>query len=169
MMEEKVTEAMTASMMLDRLEDGATYDVKSLPNNDEHCIHQDGTDTRKNASEILSKMTRVLPKDSNQLPVSGTVHSPTAWLAMFYSMDLVRFDPTLSYQGSSASGTIDNYDKGKDWILERTAEVIARAIVLPCLLRLEGDNQAVKAMLGESAPKKFPCLYLNYELQNSED
>lgn len=168
-MEEKVTEVLTSSMMLDRLTEEAAYDVKSLPNNDEHCIHQDGTDARKDSNKILSQFARAIPDDSTLLPVSGTIHSPTAWLAMFYSMDLVRHDPTLSYQGSAVSSTVDNYDKGKEWILERTAEVIARSMVLPCLLRLEGDSQAVKAMLGDSAPQKFPCLYLNYELQNAAD
>ena len=167
-MEEKVTETMTASMMLDQLSEEAAYDVKSLPSNNEHCIHQDGSDTRKNANKVLAQLSRAIPDDSSLLPVSGTIHSPTAWLAMFYSMDLIRYDPTLSYQGRSTSSTVDNYDKGKEWVLEQTAEVIARSIVLPCLLRLEGDNQAVKAMLGDSAPQKFPCLYLNYELQNAE-
>lgn len=165
-MEEKVTE--TLAKFLQTPSEGVEYDVKSLPSNNEHCVHQDGSDDRKNANKVLSQVSRAVPDDSILLPVSGTVHAPTAWLSMFFSTDLIRYDPTLSFQGSSASSAVSNYDKGKDWVLEQTAEVIARSMVLPCLLRLEGDDESVKAMLGESAPTMFPCLYLSYELQREE-
>ncbi len=167
LMEQKVAAAL--AKFLQTPPEGAEYDVNSLPSNDEHCIHQDGSDDRKTPTKVLTQLARSIPDDSRLLPVSGTVHAPTAWLAMFFSMDLVRYDPALSFQGSSASSAISNYDKGKDWVLEQTAEIISRAMVLPCLLRLEGDDESVKAMLGESAPTKFPCLYLSYELQRGEE
>ena len=48
-------------------------------------------------------------------------------------------------------------------MLERTAEVIARAIVLSCDAALKGDAQKMEATFGK-LPGPVPCLVLNYRL-----
>ena len=50
--------------------------------------------------------------------------------------------------------------------MKRTAETIAKAVVMPCIAVLTGDAQAAEATFGNELPQPVPCLVLDWKLRN---
>ena len=168
-MEEKITDVLLK--VQETPAEGAEYEATSMPNNRDHCIHQVGSDQRESRSKTLSRLASALSDDNPLLPISTDIHGPTSRVAMLFTLDLLRFDAesaTFDFRGRPTSSTIDDFDKGKEWVLDQTAEIIARSLVLPCLIAIEGDKESVEKLLGTDAPRKYSCFYLNYELSQKD-
>jgi hypothetical protein len=58
---------------------------------------------------------------------------------------------------------------GADWAKEQTTRSIAKAMVLPCIALLEGDQDSMKGIFGDDGlPQPLPCLYLSYKLDQKQ-
>jgi hypothetical protein len=61
---------------------------------------------------------------------------------------------------------LDAWDARGQWVMKRTAETIAKAVVMPCIAVLSGDAQAAEATFGNELPQPVPCLVLDWKLRN---
>ena len=55
---------------------------------------------------------------------------------------------------------------GSNWATKQTARVIARSLVLPCIITLKGDDQVKKDFFDDNNPPPNPimCFALNWSL-----
>ena len=134
------------------------------------CMYLDGTDQRDSVSTLVSRLGRQLGSDGEYLPTAAENHHAVAAVAKLYAADLPEVDMRDSKSGfdltSVPSVALDPYP-GKDWVLEQTAEVIARSAMLPCVAVLKyRDNAEVKNVLGDDLPNSTDCLVLEWKLRN---
>ena len=108
-----------------------------------------------------------LPKEDNFL-------SPGARLAKIYVADIDGMDYRQSQTQFNFSGTLsasmDELNQEGKWVLEKTAKTIARSIVLPCKVVLEGTEEA-RVMIGGDEqlflPDPVSCLVFDWKVRNS--
>ena len=93
-------------------------------------------------------------------------------IARLYTADL----PGENYNGkiqtalkftNKIGSSLDRSDlSGSDWAKKQTARVIARSLVLPCIITLKGEEEAKKDFFDESNPPPDPvmCFALNWSL-----
>ena len=57
-----------------------------------------------------------------------------------------------------------------EWVIDRTADIFARAIAVPCIgvLDTEKEPDRVALALGETVPQAIYCLVLNYQLTSAD-
>ncbi|MFT4979205.1 MAG: hypothetical protein ACI8S6_005115, partial [Myxococcota bacterium] len=97
-----------------------------------------------------------------------------ARIAKIYAADVRSIDytddrePGIDFSENHISTTLGALDAEGQWVLEQTAEAIARALVLPCLAVLQGDETKIKNMLGEQLPTEIECLVFDYRLRNDD-
>ncbi len=132
------------------------------------CIRADGDDDRENLSKVVSALEDQLGKKAKFVPDVDGTFSSVARIAKFFAADLpgARFadakkSPIDFTRGSPAVALQDA--AGGQWVLDRTAELIARSIVLPCDAVLNGDKGKMEATFGP-LPNAVSCLVLNYRL-----
>jgi hypothetical protein len=63
---------------------------------------------------------------------------------------------------------LQKFESRGQWVLQRTAHIIAQSVVVPCMAVLNGKPEQVKAMLGETTPSPIHCLVLAWKLQNED-
>lgn len=134
------------------------------------CMYLEGTDQRDSVSTLVSRLGNELGSDGDYLPTAAENHHAVAAVAKLYAADLADVDMRDKKSGfdltSIPSVSLDRY-AGKDWVLEQTAEVVARAAMLPCIAVLKyRDNADVKNVLGEELPNSTDCLVLEWKLRN---
>jgi hypothetical protein len=131
------------------------------------CFHVEGDDDRENMSKLLSLFEDQLGKSTKGLPPTDGNFGAVARIAKYFAADV----PGLSFadkktpidfsRQAPAQALADT--PGKQWVLDRTAEVVARALMLPCDAVLNGDKTKMEATFG-TLPNPVPCLVLNYKL-----
>lgn len=132
------------------------------------CVRTDGDDDRDDAQKLLAMLGDQIGKDAKLVPDAETGLGLVARLAKIYAADVptVKFlDPktaTLDFRRGTPTGALADIPGGP-WVMERTAEVVARALVLPCNGILDGDRKQAEAVYG-TLPQAVPCLVLNYRL-----
>ena len=150
-------------------------DVFSI-NPREQCVHQLGLDDRSNErpARLVRALQRTVGPESALLPEPDRPWGATARIAKIYAADIRRVDytdkrnPGISFKDNHVSSTLSTLDAEGEWVLKQTAEVIAKAILLPCVATLSGEgSDQVKATVGEdNLPSAIACLVLNYKLDN---
>ncbi|MDP2312162.1 MAG: hypothetical protein Q8P41_04600 [Pseudomonadota bacterium] len=132
------------------------------------CVRADGDDDRESLAKVVTALEDTVGKASKFVPDVDSPFVAVSRLAKVFSADI----PGAKFVGVSKSPldftkqspTVALGDTaGGDWAVERTAEVIARAIVLPCDAVLNGDKKRMEATFGK-LPSPVPCLVLNYRL-----
>ena len=137
-----------------------------------YCIHQAGDDHRTNISRTLKALGEQLGPDAKLVPPIGTTFATTGRLAKYWAADLMRVDyqaddPGIDLSGAPPGTVLDAYEAKGAWVLTRTAEVMARSVVLPCLAVLNGEDDAAAKILGEgNLPSPINCLVLDWRLRN---
>lgn len=155
---------------LDDLDEG-TYRVESV-NSRKQCVYRDGTDDRENINKLLAQMRRMLGEKGALLPPPDKAWGSVARIAKVYAADIPEIDYNerneegIDFSANHVSTTLADFGGKGDWVLEQTAEAVARAIVLPCLAVLQGDEAKVTNMLGENLPTEIECLVMDYRLRN---
>lgn len=154
-------EGEKVEVMLSQIAQGTAY-----------CIHQDGDDHRMNISRTLTALGDQLGPDAKALPPVGTTFSTSARVAKYWVADVTRVDLQSAEPGVDLSrappGTVmDAFENRGKWVTSRTAETLARAVVLPCLTVLNGDAKDAEKVLGEgNVPSPINCLVLDWKLRN---
>ncbi len=135
------------------------------------CLYIEGSDDRGQPSAIMSSFSKHLGESPEDLPPWGAPNSSVARLAKYWAADLTRVDyrsgpGDIDFSDSQVGATLDGFDARGQWVLSRTAETIARAMVVPCLAVLSGDADNAKNSLGEDLPSPVNCLVLDWKLRN---
>lgn len=145
-------------------------EIATLAAGVENCVYAAGEDGRASASKVLAALGDHLGKDASALPGMDEPAASVSRIAKLFAADvpgnnyaagasLFKFGRTLSQSLRERAGA--------EWVLKRTATTIARATVLPCFARLEGENPAkLEAVLGR-LPPPVPCLVLMWDLRDS--
>jgi hypothetical protein len=132
------------------------------------CVRADGDDDREDLQKLGSMLDDQLGKDAMFVPAAETGFGLVARVAKLYAADVPNLRWTddknamLDFRRGTPTGAVADL-VGKQWVLERTAEVFARALVLPCEGVLDGDRDRAEATFG-TLPAAVPCLVLNYRL-----
>lgn len=155
------------------MEEGGEFSNEIL-NSTQVCAYRTGEDDRNDLRNLARGLGRSLGDNARHLPAEEAAWFAVARLAKLYAADLPENDyldrdsALVDFSGSLVSKALKDRGPGGDWVLEQTAEAIARAIMLPCYAALSGDPEKVKAMLGEEVelPGDLNCLILDYQLRN---
>ncbi len=126
------------------------------------CLYLDGDDDRIEAGPLAKGLSRQLGDDARGMPERGRTYWITARLMRFYSADFEYGYEELKWnQGMAPSLVIeDASDAQKEFVLNSAAEVVARAVAIPCLARLDKDLQKAPEHMGE-LPSLVKCGVLN--------
>ena len=135
------------------------------------CLYIEGSDDRTRPASILSQMTKHLDDASEDLPPFGAPSSSVSRLAKYWAADMTRVDyrrgaGDIDFSQAQVGAVLDGFDARGQWVMARTAETIARAIVVPCLAVLQGDPSKAEGTLGEGLPSPVNCLVLDWKLRN---
>ncbi len=140
---------------------------------EDYCVILEGDDDRDRERRVLRAIRRHLGPDAKYLPPTETTFSAVARIAKFWAGDLVvadyeeSKDPRPVFDAdTSVSAVLDGIEGRGEWVLTRTADTLARSVVLPCLAVLQGDADDVKKVLGDDLPSPVTCLVLDWKLRN---
>jgi hypothetical protein len=132
------------------------------------CVHADGDDDRESLPKVVAMLQDEIGKSAKFVPDVDSPFVAVARIAKVFAADVpgtkfadVKKSPIDFSRGSPAAALSDAV--GGQWVLDRTAEVIARALVLPCDAVLNGDKNKMEATFG-TLPNPVSCLVLNYRL-----
>lgn len=138
------------------------------------CVFLEGDDDRKENNRVLRALVKTVGNDAPMLPPDTTPWAAPARIAKFWSADIPGNDLRAKGAGvdfslAPVSSVLDALEGRGKWILRRTAETIAKAVVVPCLASLKGDRKEVETVLGEGkVPSPINCLVLDWKLRNEE-
>jgi hypothetical protein len=135
------------------------------------CVHIRGEDDRLLIKDLVPMVRRSFGDEAVGVPAGFEANSSVARLAKFFAAELMQVDyrqpePGIDFSDSQVSTVLDAWDARGQWVMKRTAETIAKAIVMPCIAVLSGDAQAAEATFGNELPQAVPCLVLDWKLRN---
>jgi hypothetical protein len=163
------------------MEEGGEYNSEML-NNTQVCAYRMGDDDRSNPRALATALSGSLGDNAPHLPAEEKDWFAVARLAKLYAADIPENDYLdreslqVDFSTSLVSKAVKDLGPKGDWVLEQTAEAIARAIMLPCYAALSGDPEKIKSMLGaedaaeleKELPGDLNCLILDYQLRNEQ-
>ena len=147
------------SFMIDDVKPGGPY-----------CIRKEGTDIRLQNRNLLKSLSRRIGPNNPNLPPPETDNAVISRIATLYIGDLPEMDYTkrskpFDFERNSVGTLLDREDAEGKWALQKTADVIARSLVLPCLVALDGNEKVQKDYFGEEElPSAVVCFALNWRL-----
>jgi len=135
------------------------------------CLFIEGADDRSRATSLMGAFSSHLGESPEDLPPWGAPNSSVARLAKYWAADMARVDyrrgaGDIDFTDSQVGAVLDGFDARGQWVMSRTAETIARAMVVPCLAVLNGEPNDLKNTLGEELPSPVNCLVLTWRLRN---
>lgn len=140
--------------------------LAQLATGSETCVFATGEDDRDRASDVMSALRRELGPDAAAVPENDNESAGLGRLLKLYAADAPGnryYDnptPRLDFRNGLASPLKE--DPSGETILAKTAEAIARSIVLPCMGTLNAGKEA-EAIFGRKA-EPVACLVLMYRL-----
>lgn len=143
----------------------------------EYCLSlKSDADKRDKPSDLVNAVVRHLGKDAPFVPEAGESHAVTARVAKWYAADIdtvvfsERKNSGLDLSAGPVGATLSNMGPQGAWVLDRTAETIARSVVLPCVAVLKhSDNAALKTTFGEgNLPQPVYCLIADWQLRQGK-
>lgn len=130
------------------------------------CVHVEGDDDREDASKVMKMLNEQLGRGAKFVPDAESGFGPVARIAKVFAADIPGSkyvdERGIDFAKGTPNGAVADSPGGK-WVMERTAEVVARSLVLPCDGVLNGDKNKLEAVFG-ALPGAVPCLVLNYRL-----
>lgn len=132
------------------------------------CVAAEGDDDRDALSKVVGVLEDQLGKSAKFVPDTDSPWVAAARIAKFYAADIsgakfvdVKKSP-IDFSRQSPTSVLGDVGGGS-WVVDRTAELIARSVVLPCDAVLNGDKKKMEATFGP-LPNPVSCLVLNYRL-----
>lgn len=132
------------------------------------CVRAEGDDDRDDAGKMVKMLLDQVGKDAPKVGEADSAFGLVGRMAKLFVADVPgqRFvgdmGGTVDFKRGTPTGAMTDIPGGA-WVTERTAEVFARALVLPCDGVLDGDKTRAEAVFG-ALPPAVPCLVLNYRL-----
>lgn len=170
---EKRLEATVAAAGTDLPEDNFETDVDPVSQGRAGCIYIQGEDERTSSSSLIGAFATHLGDSAALVPVAGDPMGAVARLAKYWAADLTRVDyreanGSISFEGSQVGDVLDGYDQRGAWVLERTADTIARSVVVPCLAALDKNKGDLGPIFGDRDPNDIGvnCLIFKHIIEN---
>ena len=138
------------------------------------CLYVVGDDDRTRTSKVVNKLVRHLGAEADMLPLpEASAHATSARLAKLFTSDLPEVDYRssatggISYAEFPVSTVAAGLESKGDWVLQQTAKIIARSVVLPCQAAVDPkvDKEKAAATMGE-LPPLTQCLMLDWRLRS---
>ncbi len=158
---------------LDELKEDVEAQLMPVKQGGQTCVVLEGIDGRRTVAQTVKAFDRHLGDKGAGLPPSDVNYGVTARIAKLYVADFVTVDFEEKGQGLDLSDSppgaiLPEAGPRGEWAMKQTAEVVARAMVLPCVAVLNhGDNPAVKTTLGDPLPSPINCLVLDWKLRHA--
>ena len=133
-------------------------------------MYREGNDVRANNRGLLQALSSRIGPGASDLPDPETTTGVTSRIAKIYASDMptmnyARNQVSLDFRRNMVGMILEREDAEGKWVLEKTADVIARALVLPCLLALDGEEDPKKDYFGDDeVPSPVMCFALNWRL-----
>ncbi len=134
----------------------------------EFCLFASGEDERSKMQKALGAFERHFGTNGNAVPETSKNEAPISRLMKLQASDVPgnRYEdndtPRLDFRNSFVAPLKE--EPTKEAILERSAEVIARAVGLPCMMALASPD-TVDATFGRSVDPVV-CLVLEYKIRH---
>lgn len=141
-----------------------------LRQGDATCFYGVGDDDREDENKVVKMLNQQVGRDVDGLQNPEDGQGVVARIAKVFAADVPGVNwagsrpPTLSFVKGTVSGSLKE-SPGGDWVLKKTAEIIARAMMIPCDGVLNRDKKKVEDTFGH-LPDAVPCLVLNYRMSH---
>ncbi len=148
-------------------------EAKDLLAGQSSCVVELAGDDREDIPALKKMLADQLGTNAGGLPDGeNSIGAGPARIARYFAADvpLIHFGGGLgtqiNFNKPTLSDALDGVPKSS-WMLDRTAEVVARAVVLPCVAALTPKDQhpRLEKVFG-TLPNPVMCLVLNYKLAN---
>lgn len=131
------------------------------------CVSATDPDDRSNLGRLVSMVTEQVGRKASGVPPPEDAFGTVARIAKLQAADIPEVDwaarpPPLDLSNGSPTSALKNVPGG-DVVVQRTAAVVARALVLPCKAALDTDRAKAQAVFGD-LPPVLPCLLMDYRL-----
>jgi hypothetical protein len=108
------------------------------------CIYVSGDDERTDSKKIAEAVSRMFNEKTNSLPKENMAYWIQSRLMLYYGADLSRGFEDLKFKSSPAptvqlNGIKALNDERKKYITNQSANLVARALVIPCLAQLDKE------------------------------
>ena len=170
---EKALEQTVAAAGTMLPEDNFETDVDPVSQGRAGCIYVQGSDERTSSAALLSALTQHLGDSAEAVPIAGDPMGSVARIAKYWASDLTRVDYrdaniAIDFENSQVGDVLDGYDQRGDWVLERTADTIARSVVVPCLAALDKNKGDLGPIFGDRDPNEIGvnCLIFKHIIEN---
>lgn len=136
------------------------------------CIYATDPDERDDSGAVARMLLDQVGKGARGVPAEDSDAMEIARIARIFAADLPGFSfadtkkPPINLESGSPSSVFKEIPNG-EWVMDRTAEVIARSMVLPCDVVLNGNPVEMEKVLG-TLPDPVPCLVLFYRMSHDE-
>ena len=169
------TEFAESQSILDGIQ-GMESNFEQLDNrNMKNCVYAEGDDDRKNLGTMAKQLKKIIGVGMNGLPLEDNYLSPGARIATLYladieGMDFRQKDRYIKYS-TTLSSSLESLNKDGQWVLDKTAKTIARSLVLPCKVALEGSDDAKEIVGGKDGvylPNPISCLIFDWKVRNDD-
>jgi hypothetical protein len=143
--------------------------IDTITAGDSSCVRAEGDDDRATAYKVIAMLNTQLGREAKGLPDTNESFGVVARIAKIFAADIkgATFVPSakglISFAGTSSPSSKLSDVPGGEWVMKRTAEIVARALVLPCRAALDYDPSRMQARFGKM-PNDVQCLVLNYRL-----
>lgn len=132
------------------------------------CVFASGDDDRMLIGKLMNVINTQAGKAADNVPTLDRDVAGPARIAKIFAADVARNSYVdkkvlFNFTRGVKNGLADR--SGDQWIMERTADVIARSVVLPCRGVLSSDKDKMEKVFG-TLPQPVACLVLMYRLQN---
>ena len=146
-------------------------DVSPVQQGVSACVFIRGEDDRLLLKDLIPMMRVGFGDKAKGVPPGFDSNGSVARIAKFHAADIMQVDftqpePGIDFSDAQVGTELDRWDARGQWVMKRTAETIAKAIVLPCFAALSGEAKAAEATFGPELPQPIPCLILDWKLRN---
>ncbi|MBN1336728.1 MAG: hypothetical protein JXB39_12290 [Deltaproteobacteria bacterium] len=152
------------------LPEGFESDVAPFSRGQRGCLFVLGDDDRTRVARVIRTMGDHLGPDASLVPPPESPYGITSRLAKFFAADLPdadfrQRDIDLDFAHAPTGTVLMGLGTRGEWVLRETARTLARSILLPCKVTLEGgqDRQEAEKVVGP-LPDAIPCLVLDYRM-----
>lgn len=138
--------------------------------NKQFCLYVQSTDDRLDTGAVVRGLARHLSDKAKLVPEADEKFGVTSRIAKFHAADL----PTVDFESAARDSAFKLNDATppgstvEDWVAQRTAETIARSVVLPCVAVLKSKQDAALETTFGTRPPALSCLILQWKLTNKD-
>ncbi len=133
--------------------EGMVINYTSVIQGQFECIYAEGDDHRIDFEEVTKKLNETLGTSARGLPKEQEPFWIASRLVRLYTYDFVSGHEDLVFDSKNAPSTVLDFAKvpsrRSKFAIQAAAEVMARAVAIPCIARLDKDQQNANDILGE--------------------